>query len=361
MKRGDAVDGLGRVRKRLGSRFYWIFFHVGGKRIAESSKSVRKADAQALLWKRLQEYRLIPGLVTRSTVDEVLDHYLRDAELRGIRSLDAAARASARARGFLGHEFAAEIDPRRIHEYQQTLRARFKPATVNQAVGFLRAAFKHAARSGMIARSPEFPRKLPERNARQGFIEHADYVAILAELEEWAKDPFSFLYFSGWRRNEVLGLLWSEVDFDERCVRLSSERDKTDDLRVLPFLGDIPEILSRRLRSRIVGLPVVFDRDGRAISPVTMNKWFRRACIIAGRPRILIHDCRRTTVRNLIRAGVSEVVAMKITGHKTRAIFDRYNVSSERDRQEAAEKYSAFMREKAAEAARRVVKFGGGE
>ena len=86
-------------------------------------------------------------------------------------------------------------------------------------------------------------------------------------------------------------------------------------------------------------LPDVFVRlhgklAGRPVG--SFRKRWTKACEAAGVPGLLVHDLRRSGVRNLVRAGVSEHTAMRISGHKTRSVFDRYDIDTEADLEAAA-------------------------
>jgi len=73
------------------------------------------------------------------------------------------------------------------------------------------------------------------------------------------------------------------------------------------------------------------------------RKAWARACKGAGCPGMLRHDFRRTAARNLERAGVPRSVAMKITGHRTEAVYRRYTITSEADQREAAARLGTFL------------------
>ena len=89
----------------------------------------------------------------------------------------------------------------------------------------------------------------------------------------------------------------------------------------------------------------MFHRDG-----IAVRRWrtaWRTACQAAGVPTRFLHDCRRTAARNLIRANVPERVAMLLTGHKSRAIFDRYNIIHEQELLDAGDQLVAYLAQQA--------------
>ena len=198
-----------------------------------------------------------------------------------------------------------------------------------------------AVHGGWLDTVPGFPDRLRENPPRQGFFEHPEYLAVRVHLPAPWQDILDLAYYSGWRKNEILGLTWDEIDEAGGVIRLSPARSKTLVGRMLPISQPIAEALARRRARRDPDSPLVFHRDG-----ITVRRWrtaWRTACQAAGVPTRFLHDCRRTAARNLIRASVPERVAMLLTGHKSRAIFDRYNIIHEQELLDAGDQLVAYL------------------
>ena len=196
---------------------------------------------------------------------------------------------------------------------------------------------------------PHVP-SLKENNVRTGFFEREQFERVRRYLAPPLKAVVTFAYITGWRiRSEVLTLQWRQVDLKAGRIVLDPGTTKNDDGRIFPFTDELRtllekqwEITRRVRRSDKMLCPWVFLRDGHR-SKTFYGAW-RTACKRAGVPGRILHDFRRTAVRNLVRAGVPERVAMKMTGHKTRSVFDRYNIVSEGDLEEAAKRLNAIER-----------------
>ena len=85
----------------------------------------------------------------------------------------------------------------------------------------------------------------------------------------------------------------------------------------------------------------MFHHDGELIRD-HYHAW-RSACTKAAVPGRLVHDLRRTAVRNLVRAGVLERIAMELTGHLTRKVFDAYNIVNDADKRDGVAKLGKYM------------------
>jgi integrase len=200
--------------------------------------------------------------------------------------------------------------------------------------------FSLAVQDEQLRNPPHVP-KLQENNARQGFIDHAEFTALRGHLPPYLRDPLTFLYLSGWRVGEMRALEWRDVDLSGRVVRLRPEISKNKDGRLLPLSAELLEIIEQAYRTRRLNCPFVFHRDAAPIGD--FRKAWANACQAVGFSPILVHDLRRSAVRNMIRAGIPDRVAMALSGHKTRSIFDRYNIVSEADLAAATEKLQAHL------------------
>jgi integrase len=223
------------------------------------------------------------------------------------------------------------------------------PATIQHELAALRRMFRLGLEAGKVLRVPAFP-TLQVHNVRTGFFERDEFERVRAELPEYLRPMVTVAYWTGWRRNELLNLEWRHVDLDAGTLRLDPGTTKNKQGRVTHLPAEALDTLRawreqtaavERQQSRIITR--VFHHDGQPVRDF-YTAW-RSACERAKVPGRILHDFRRTAARNYVRSGVPETVAMKITGHKTRSVFDRYNITSEGDLRAAAESVAASVGE----------------
>jgi integrase len=154
------------------------------------------------------------------------------------------------------------------------------------------------------------------------------------------KFPLIIAYWSGMRAGEILMLRWEQIDLERSLLRLEPGTTKNNQGREIPLVKDVTEALwlwKRQTLQRFPYCPWVCHHQGKRLLRVPKRTW-KAACERVGLKGKLFHDLRRTAIRNMVRAGITERVAMAISGHKTRSVFDRYDIVSESDLTEAKKK-----------------------
>ena len=344
----------GCIYQRPKSPFWWakIVPYKGAKAIFESTKRTRKDHAQTYLDERLKDYQMDLGHVRpeQVTFTELAEDLKTDYRIQGRKSLDGLDNRISHLKKVFSNMRAMEINTARVKRY---IDLRQSEGAQNGTINRELAALSKMLNLGMentprkVLSMPHIP-KLKEANPRKGFFEHEEYQAVLAKLPKYCQGPVTFAYYTGWRQGEVLALQWSNVDFKESTVTLDVGTTKNDEGRVVYMTEELRSLLlTQREERKASGVlsPYVFPNEGRTgrIDKDAFHRAWLGACEKAGLHGKLYHDFRRTAVRNMVRAGIPERVAMMISGHKTRTIFDRYNIVDDKDLKQAAQKIGAYQ------------------
>jgi integrase len=321
--------GTGTLFKR--GRIWYLSYWVKGRQVQRSTRSTNIQDAKRLrdqiLGKKARGEMGDPT-IDRITCNELLDDLIEYAT-SNIRPSTAHIWnlvITANIRSFFGHLRASALTTEKLKEYRRKRVAEGRSeATCNRELAILRTALNRGRKCTppKVLTIPYFP-MVTETNVRQGFLTDNQYEKLRDALPDYLKPLFIVGYFTGVRVGELLPIVWNQVDWEQGFITLNAEDTKNGYSRAIPILdGDMRTWLAWS-QDYADGNSRVFHNYGEPIRDFR-GAW-TSACKAAGVPDLKFHDLRRTAVRNMRRAGVPQVVRMRITGHRTDSMERRYNI-----------------------------------
>lgn len=382
----------GSVYKVAGcSNWMVAWWGLDGKKHVKSSGTPLKGAAQDMLDDILSDQRQGENVTvarTKLTFEDAAAALVTKATLESLKSLDETERRiRLHLEPFFGKErLMVSIDTGMVERYavkrqadtirvkaahrvkladgrKQLVPEQRRPvsnAEINRELTVLGRMFSVAAKDRGFRHRPTIT-KLKESKPRQGFFTREEIEQVCAHLPPELAAVVMFGFITAWRSNEVVGLTWDRVDFTGRGrVWLDGDMTKNGEPRTFKMTTELRQVLEARWAEheklkkagRIVAH--VFHREKLMPQPdggewklvpgqpiVSFIKAWRAACTAAGFPGRIFHDLRRSAVRNFVRAGIGEDVAMKLSGHKTRSMLTRYNIIAESDYDDAADKLDA--------------------
>ena len=336
------MRGDGRVFQR--KRIWWVAYYQDGREYRESSRSRHRRDAVRLLRERLWE--AAAGVSTRAApkrtekratamldLFELVEQHFR---LKGSTSPANTAYLRRLRKRFAGYTIQACTGVAISHYMSDMQESGRSAAAINREMNVLRTALRLGYQHDLVARIPLI-RMLPELGYRDEFFTRAEIDSLLPCLPDFLRDLVLFGFLTGWRKGEITGLRWSNVDRSGAVIRLPPAQNKSRSSRSVVLWGELVVLVERRWQARKVGRALaqhVFHRDGHPL-PDFRRTWLK-ACHQAGLGHRLFHSLRRSAARNMSLQGIPEKVIMSIIGHKTRVMFDHYNIVSEADQRKYA-------------------------
>lgn len=368
MPKAKRPRGTGCLYQPKNSNIWWAKYSLNGKPQRESTGTAKKREAEAFLRKRLNEVstgNFMGASISRIRVEELALDLLRQHRNDGNKT---AAKEEERWRvhlqPFFGHLRVPQVTTDLLRRYIEKRKAeeivvvsklnsgevqrkgtgKFpKNATINRELAFLRAAFYlgYECTPPKVGRVPKFPMLDESDSVRKGFLRDEQFDALARECSSvglWLRALFEMLYTYGWRRGEAVKEMKVHlVDLPNRLIVI--EDSKSGEGRTVVMTQRIFNLLTACCEGKKPDDYVFTHPDGSQIGD--FRKTWEKVTEAAGVPGLLVHDLRRTGVRNMRRLGIAESVCMKITGHKTAAVFKRYDITDTADLAEAAAKLDA--------------------
>ena len=319
-------DENGKIKSVPKSESWVAQYYVNGQRFRKSTGTSTKAEAEAKLreWMGASERgeKAKPqtqGLTYEVLRDDLLAYYAEQQHksLRHHKDGTPYLYPQTALDDFFTGWKVNRIDHDAARAFiAARRRANISNDATNNSLRLLRRMFNLARDTGKLTNVPRF--SLLPGKSRSGFLPSEAFQKLFDAMPSRLQPMLLLLYTTGVRVGEAERIEWPAVDLDGAKITLLGGETKNDQSRVLPLVPELVKLLM-----------ALVSREGRVFpTKRTMQAAFSKACTEAGIEGLLIHDLRRSAVRNLRKAGIAEGVAMKISGHNDRSVFERYNIVS---------------------------------
>ena len=300
-------------------------YYVDGQRFRKSTGTSVKTEAEAILrdWMGKSERGEKAKPQTQAlTYEQIRDDYISHATRMQFKSLATHKDGSRyfHPQTVLDNFFKG----RKVNSIDRDLLGKFTASrqaagaankTINGNLGLLRTMFQHAKDSEKLSVIPKFD-LLPWKS-RQGFLPVEAFQKLFDAMPAHLRPLLLLLYTTGVRIGEAGKIQWTAVNLNAATILLQEGETKNDEARVLPLVPKLVRMLE-----------ATEHREGRVFpSKWAMQHQWHKACKAAGIAGLLIHDLRRSAVRNMMETpNAQQATAMKISGHKDASVFQRYNI-----------------------------------
>lgn len=339
------------------TRVWYARYYVNGKAVTVATGTEDRDEAIGILRRKMAEVAVMGNLAvdpSRVKMNQLFDLLLAWYALKERRSVYDVKRKIEKKNGlraWFGKFKAQAVSTSAIEGYiawRRKQKPRPANGTINRELAYVRRAMKLGMEHDpvLVIRAPKFE-QLPESEPRDGILTHDQYRAVRDALPSYARMALVIGYHTGARKGEIVKIARDKVDLAGRRIELQGKITKNKTARYLPIYGNMAAEIEMALAAGDPKCPYLLQREG--VRVYDFEKAWSAACKLAGIPDALFHDLRRTALTNMIEAGFSEKEAMEISGHRTRAVFDRYHIVSARRLKEMTVKLDAHFKVKEAE------------
>jgi integrase len=345
------------------SRNLYVAYWAAGKEQLLSAKTDDLDDAKREL-KRLLRNRenaregkevLITPKTERVTVGELLDANLRRADRAGLASLPEIRYQSDLLRALLGEIRAVDFRPEHADRYRERrLRgegsrygAKVGEKTVQNELAVLRKAFHEAVRRGVLRFAPyiEMPGVSPER--KKEIPIGVFFSKVLPKMTDAdARDFVEWMLLTARRPKGIGALRWEWWDQERGTIQMPPE--KGGNPTVFSVRGMLAKVFERRVAARRLDCPFIFHREGEPMDDENVRPFFYEALeaaeIPTGRAGFTLYDTKKTAMGVMVDAGLSVEEIMAFSGHRDRAMVERYVVRNADRQAKSVARRDAFLR-----------------